>query len=180
MSGGAVKAVLLTGRPGVGKTTLVRRVVERLECPAAGFYTEEVREGGRRVGFRLVTLDGRASMMAHVDFRGPHRVGRYGVDLRALDQVAVPEIRRGLREAEVVVIDEIGPMELRSEAFRQAVLEALASPVRLLATVMLRPHPFADALKRRPEVRLFEVTPANREALVEEVVGLLSARRGSG
>ncbi len=172
------RAALLTGRPGVGKTTLVRRVVARLERLAAGFYTEEVREGGQRVGFRLVTLEGRATMLAHVDFRGPPRVGRYGVDLRALDQVAVPEIHRGLREAEVVVIDEIGPMELRSPVFRQAVLEALDSPASLLATVMLRPHPFVDGLKHRPDVRLLEVTPANREALVNEVLALLSAGPG--
>ena len=62
------EALLLTGRPGVGKTTVVRRVVERLSRPTGGFYTCELREGGRRTGFEIVTLDGQRATLSHVDF----------------------------------------------------------------------------------------------------------------
>ncbi len=79
--------VLVTGPPGCGKTTLMRRAVAELGVPAAGFYTEEIRAAGRREGFALVTLDGRRATLASVRIRGPHRVSRYGVDVQALESV---------------------------------------------------------------------------------------------
>jgi nucleoside-triphosphatase len=162
--------VLLTGRPGVGKTTLVRRVVERLAGRAGGFYTAEIRQGGVRQGFKLVTLGGEQAVIAHVDFVSRQRVSRYGVDVAALDAVGVPAIDQAVATGQVVVIDEIGPMELFSTAFRAAVLRAVDSGRLVLATIVRRPHPWADALKRRPGVRLIEITPANRDALVDMLI----------
>src|SRR5579885_397610 len=81
------EVLVLTGRPGVGKTTLIRRLADALGSRAGGFYTEEIRQGGRRVGFRLVTLDGEQAVLAHVGWRDrPHRVGRYGVDIAVVDR----------------------------------------------------------------------------------------------
>ena len=80
--------VLLTGRPGCGKTTLVKRVVKNVSQRAAGFYTEEIRDRRVRVGFRLVTLDGDEDVLAHVDFETPERLGKYGLDLSALETLA--------------------------------------------------------------------------------------------
>jgi nucleoside-triphosphatase len=162
--------VLLTGRPGVGKTTLVRRVVERLAGRAGGFYTAEIRQGGVRRGFKLVALGGEQAVIAHVDFVSQQRVSKYGVDVAALDAVGVPTIDRAVATGQVVVIDEIGPMELFSTAFRAAVLRAVDSGRLVLATIVRRPHPWADALKRRPGVRLIEITPANRDALVAMLI----------
>jgi nucleoside-triphosphatase len=162
--------VLLTGRPGVGKTTLVRRIVERLGGRAGGFYTAEIRQGGVRRGFKLVTLDGHEAVIAHTDFAGRQRVSKYGVDVAALDAVGVPAIDRAIAAGQVVIIDEIGPMELFSAAFRAAVLRAVDSGRPILATVARRPQPWADALKRRPGVRLVEITFANRDALVATLV----------
>lgn len=113
--------VLLTGHPGGGKTTLVKRVVKNLPQRAAGFYTEEIRDRGARVGFRLITLDGAEALLAHVDFKTPERVGKYRLDLSALEAVGVKAVRAAIRGRRLVVIDEIGPMEIRSAIFRDVV-----------------------------------------------------------
>jgi nucleoside-triphosphatase len=161
--------VLLTGRPGCGKTTLVKRIVKQLARPAGGFYTEEIRERGRRVGFRIITLDGQETVFARVDFKKPERVGKYGLDLYALESVGVEGIREAVRARQLVVIDEIGPMEIRSPMFREIVNEALDSKLPLLATIFARPLPFTNAIKSRPDVTLIEVRPDNREDLVSKL-----------
>ena len=163
-----IRKLLLTGRPGCGKTTLIKRVVNKLALPDGGFYTEEMREGGTRVGFKLVTLDGEEVVFAHVDFKTRERVGRYGLDLSALEAVGVKAIREAVR-TQLVVIDEIGPMEIRSAIFRDAVSEALDSNVPILATIVDRSLPFTDAIKKRADVTVIEVRPDNREQLVSEL-----------
>src|SRR2546423_13467716 len=105
--------VLLTGRPGCGKTTLVKCVVKNLSQRVAGFYTEEIRDRGIRVGFRLVTLDGDEAVLAHIDLETPERLGKYGLDLYALETFGVKAVRDAVRARQLVVIDEIGPMEIR-------------------------------------------------------------------
>jgi nucleoside-triphosphatase len=169
--------VLLTGRPGCGKTTLIKRVVNELAQPAGGFYTEEMREGCGRVGFKLVTLDGREAVFAHVNFpaaAGRERLGKYGLDLSALEAIGAEAVRETVAGQKLVVIDEIGPMEIRSAAFCDAVLQALDSEVPVLATIVARSLPFTDAIKVRPEVTLLEVRPDNRKRLVQELSEKLS------
>lgn len=175
------QALFLTGRPGVGKTTVIRVVVARLRRDAGGFYTEEIREGGVRTGFRLVALDGPAGTLASVNISGPIRVGKYGVDLHDLEEVGVKALWRAVEQPDisVVVIDEIGKMELVSPAFREAVLAALDGPKVVLATVMARSHPWVDKLKAGEGVTLVEVTLANRQALPERLLSRLSQLRGA-
>ncbi|MBS1253597.1 MAG: Nucleoside-triphosphatase THEP1 [Anaerolineales bacterium] len=167
------KAILLTGRPGVGKTTVVRRVVERLGQPAGGFYTRELREGGRRVGFEIVTLGGQTATLSHVDIESRQRVSKYGVDVAALDRVGVPGIRRAVKTDALVVVDEIGKMELFSDAFKQAVLDALESESSILGTITQGRHPWANRIKQRDDVEVLKVTVQNRDALVDQLVGRL-------
>jgi nucleoside-triphosphatase len=165
------RKILLTGRPGCGKTTLIKRVVKQLALPAGGFYTQEIRKRGERVGFKISTLDGKQAVLAHVDFpaaTGPQRVGKYGLDLSAL-KTGIEAIRAAMHARQLVVIDEIGPMELRSRAFRDAVTEALNSGVPILGTITARSFPFSDAIKKRPDVTLIEVRSDNREQLVSEL-----------
>jgi nucleoside-triphosphatase len=164
---------LLTGRPGVGKTTCLRRVLDGLRRPAGGFLTDEVRAGGTRVGFALVTLDGRRAMLAHVERRGSPRVGKYGVDVEALDRVGVPAIRAAIEAGRLVVVDEIGKMELASAAFRSAVDDALASAAPVLGTVMATSRPWVDRIKARRGVTLIEVTAANRDRLPARLLDLV-------
>jgi len=161
--------VLLTGRPGCGKTTLIKRVVNDLARRAGGFYTEEIREGRTRAGFKIVTLDGEEAVFAHVDLKTPEHVGKYALDLSALERIGVGALRQAVRARRLVVIDEIGPMEIRSPIFRDAVNEALDSEVPVLATIFARPLPFTEAIKSRPDVTLIEVCRENRDRLVAEL-----------
>lgn len=124
--------------------------------------TAELRERRQRVGFAVETFEGERAPLAHVTFSGPPRVGRYGVDLQAFERVALPALA-GVKEEEVVVIDELGKMELASEAFRGAVSELFDRRLTLVATVHVARHPFTDALKRDAEV--VRVTRANRDEL---------------
>lgn len=171
--------VLLTGRPGSGKTTAIRQALQRTELPAGGFYTEEVREAGRRVGFRLVTLDGQAGMLAEVGRGGP-RIGRYGVDLQVLEDLGVASMRAAMREGLLVVVDEIGPMELLSRRFQDAAWKTLRGASPLLATIMQRSHPVADRMKAAPGVTLLEIGPVNRGSIVDEIVSHLTRVRAEG
>jgi nucleoside-triphosphatase len=156
--------ILVEARPGAGKTTAFRRLAEAIGAPVSGFITEELRERGGRVGFSVESFSGERGTLAHVSFPGPPRVGKYGVDLAEFERVALPALRE---PADVVLIDELGKMELASEPFRAAVEELLESPVALAATVQASKHPFTDALKRRLEV--IRLTRANRDALPEQL-----------
>jgi nucleoside-triphosphatase len=150
-------------------------VVAQLGAKAGGFYTGEIREAGRRTGFRLVTLDGPAGILAGLNISSPYRVGRYGVHLSNLEELGVEALWRAIQNPEVmvVVIDEIGKMELFSTAFRQAVLAGLDSPKAVIGTITLARPPWVDALKARPDVTLLEVTPANRSACPELILAWL-------
>jgi nucleoside-triphosphatase len=159
--------VLLEGRPAVGKTTVVRRLAATLRetgVPLAGFLTEEIRDGRRRLGFALETFDDGRAVLAHVDLPGPPRVGKYGVDLAAFERLALPALMPGSEDG-VFLIDELGKMELASEKFRNAVRELFESPVTLVATVHVARNPFTDALKRRGDIELVRVTHRNRDEL---------------
>jgi len=165
--------ILITGKPGVGKTTLIRKLIEELNLDAGGFYTQEMRIGGRRVGFKIITLDGEESILAHVDIKSPYRVSKYGVNLEGLEKVGVESIWRALEENDIVVIDEIGKMELFSPRFKEAVNSALNSDKIVLATILLAPNPYTDKIKRRQDVKLFYLTQENRGKIKEEIKDIL-------
>jgi nucleoside-triphosphatase len=160
-----VKA-LIEARPGAGKTTAAIRLAEQLraaELPVAGFVTEEVRERGVRVGFGIETFAGERGVLAHVELPGPPRVGKYGVDLDALERLALPSLEPPA--GGVTVIDELGKMELASARFRDAVTALFDADVPLVATVHAFRHPFTDELKRRSDVELIRLNKANRDEL---------------
>jgi nucleoside-triphosphatase len=160
---------LLTGRPGTGKTSLIKQAVAELKGRAGGFYTEEIREQGVRLGFRLVTLDGHKAILAHVDFSKRFQVGKYGVDVESLDRVGVASLRRAAEQSALVVVDEIGRMELFSAEFREVVSQIISSGKRVLGTIMLPPHPFADAIKQKPQVNLITVTRTGYQQVLDRL-----------
>jgi nucleoside-triphosphatase len=171
--------ILLYARPGAGKSTVARRLTDRLRedgIPVTGFITEEIRERGRRLGFWVERLGGERGVLAHVDLPGPPRVGRYGVDLAAFERVAIPALEQA-GEDEVAIIDELGKMELASDAFREVLVALLDRPVPVVATVQSASHAFTDALKRRRDVETMRVTTANRDELPELLAVLLRSAR---
>jgi nucleoside-triphosphatase len=168
-------AILLTGSPGCGKTTLIRRVVSRLRGEVGGFYTQEIREGGVRQGFQIITFDGQEGILAHKSIDSPRRIGKYGVALETLEAVGVAGVQRAILGQALVVIDEIGPMEMLSDAFCRAVLDALNGDVVVFGSVVKRSTPFSDRIKARPDVTVLDVHPGNRDTLLDDVLDLLRA-----
>ena len=164
---------LLTGSPGTGKTTVIKQAIAGSEIKAGGFYTEEIRSCGTRQGFRIITLDGQDAILAHVDTPSHYRVSKYGVDITNLDNIGVAAINRALKESDLIVIDEIGKMELFSPGFREAVLKAIDSGKKVLGTIMLNPHPFADDIKRNLNVNVIELTRANHDQVLREIMDWL-------
>jgi nucleoside-triphosphatase len=168
--------ILLTGLPGCGKTTVILRTLRLLSQPAAGFYTEEVRskEGGGRLGFDVVALDGLRGPLARVGRPGP-RVGKYAVDLQSFEDVGVRALGAGLRDPhQLLVLDELGKMEFLSAAFVTLVERVFQSSNPVLATILYRRHPLGDRLREAPGVELIQVAAQNRDALPVELARRLS------
>jgi nucleoside-triphosphatase len=163
-----VKTVcLLTGPPGCGKTTLIKQIVGEYHGRACGFYTEELREGSERSGFRLVTLDGKSAVLSSIHLKSPYRIGKYGVDLDALESVGVSALEN--HGCDLTVIDEIGKMELLSLRFREEVMRIIVEGRRMLGTVLFHHHTWSDTIKARSEVRLIMLNRANYSEVLGEV-----------
>ena len=168
------KNILLTGRPRVGKSTLIRKVVERLKefgyKNIGGFYTLEVRKEGERAGFSINTLNGKTGRLAEAGFESRFRLGRYGIDMESFEGVAVKAIEDAIDKSDIIVIDEIGFMELKSRRFRELLIKALDSPKPVIATIMRSRYEFVDRIKEREDTETMVVRVENRDGLLGEVV----------
>lgn len=162
--------MLLSGLPGCGKTTVLRRVIGQLSgMRLAGFYTDEIRQHGRRLGFMAVGLCGGSGVLAHVDLETGIRVSRYGVDLAAFEPLVQAEFSKPSDQVDLFVVDEIGKMECYSPVFVKAVSRVLDSAVPVLATIALKGGGFASQVKARPDVELVTISAGNRDKLVTEL-----------
>lgn len=167
--------ILLTGLPGCGKTTVVMNIIASLECEnVAGFYTEEIREGDKRKGFRWKRLDGAGGILAHVDIKSRFKVGRYGVDVAGFEKSIVPILDAEQSNVELFVIDEIGKMECLSHKFIAAVRRLFASDKPVLATVARKGSGLISELKNHPDTQLFNLTRENRDKTIAEILQILS------
>ncbi|KAK1410527.1 hypothetical protein QVD17_37064 [Tagetes erecta] len=187
----AAKCLLVTGSPGVGKTTLIAKILETLKSSnpslkIQGFFTREIREAGERVGFEVVTLDARTAPLALTNTSSAESVrwptvGRYRVDVASFESLALPELQVK-EDTDLFVIDEVGKMELFSSLFFPAVLRILESNKPFLATIPIpkagRDIPAVARLKNHPGATVFTLTKSNRDAMKDqiysELVGKLS------
>ena len=166
--------LLITGRPGIGKTTAAEAIRDELEdrgWTLAGFVTREIREDGRRVGFEMITLDGDTSTLAHVDLPPPN-ISKYGVDLEALEDV-VRETLDPEADADAYIVDEIGKMECMSDKFIDALDRLLDGDRPVVATVGTADWGFMGDVKERDDVEVREITTANRDEIPRESVAWL-------
>lgn len=167
--------ILLTGSPGCGKTTAVVKIAAALDKKVrmAGFYTEEMREAGRRVGFCWHRLDGHSGTLAHISIKSPHRVSKYGVDIESFETEAVSVLDPDTADVDLFVIDEIGKMECFSSKFVDAIRRLLKSDQSVLATVAQKGSGLIQEVKRHPDVELLPLTRESRDDVTRRVADRL-------
>ncbi|MCA1812753.1 MAG: NTPase [Halobacteriales archaeon] len=168
----------ITGMPSVGKTATLLKIVEKLEekeTIVGGMVTESLEEDGKRVGFKLINwLTKEEATLAHEKNPSEVKVGKYGVDLDVLENMGVPAIEQAIREAEVIVIDEVGKMEMESDRFCNAVKAALDCDKPLIMTLHKKSrNPLLQDIRRRDDIRILEVTKVNRNLLPYKIEKLL-------
>ena len=167
--------ILITGLPGCGKTTALMQIIAGLGCEkVAGFYTQEIRQNNVRKGFRWARLDGADGVLAHVDIKGPLRVGKYGVDVAGFEESVVPILDVERTDAELFVIDEIGKMECLSEKFAAAVRRLFASDKSVLAAVALKGAALISEVKNCPGTKLFNLTRRGSDKTIAEILQIFS------
>jgi nucleoside-triphosphatase len=167
--------ILLTGLPGCGKTTAVMKIIDTLDCEqVAGFYTREIRQNNIRKGFSWKRLDGADGTLAHINIKGPLRVGKYGVDVAGFEESVVPILDVEQVAAELFIIDEIGKMECLSGKFVAAVRRLFASEKSVLATVAQKGAGLISEVKNYPNTEIFNLTRAGRDKTISEILQILS------
>ena len=161
-----VNNILVTGPPRSGKSTLIEKVVQKISRPATGFFTQELREKGRRVGFSITTIEGKTGVLAHQSIRSTFKVGKYGVNLEDLDQIAVPSMLPSTLD-QIVVVDEIGKMECFSRLFKETLLKVLSADNLVIGSVAIKGDRFIQSIKQRDDVSLVSITEKTRDAALQ-------------
>lgn len=169
--------IFLTGAPSSGKTTVIKKIINRLGKNMTGFYTEEEKKEDRRVGFLMKTLDGKKAYLAHENIESDVRIRRYKVSLENIETIAIPSIKP--RPDMIIILDEIGKMECFSESFRRTALEALDSPNLVIGTITLGGGEFIQSIKEREDIEIIEVTPENRDGLPDLIIQKINSEHKS-
>jgi nucleoside-triphosphatase len=172
------RRIFLTGRPGIGKTSVLLRVIEILkdeDLLVGGMISQEARRGAARVGFRLIDItNGREGWLAHIHQESGPSVGKYRVNLHDLQHIGVQAIQSAIDEADVIIIDEVGPMELFSTAFKEAVTRAIESSKTVIGVLHYRARdPLISTIRTTPHIHIFEVTLTNRQHLHKTIIHMI-------
>jgi len=173
----------ITGMPSVGKTETIVKIINSLEnhgYVVQGMITEPIVEKRKRVGFHVVNWKTKEKeVFAHIDFETKEKVGNYGVDITALENIGVPAIEKAILDetVNIIVIDEIGKMEMLSEKFCEMVIEALDSDKPILVTLHKKSRtPLLQDVRRRDDIRILEVTPVNRNLLPYKIEKIMEEK----
>ena len=164
------KNLLITGLPGVGKTTLIKKLSEKLKhLHPAGFYTEEIKEARQRKGFELLSLDGKRGVLSHIHIKSPYRVGQYKVNIENFENFlnSIPFFDPS---TQLIIIDEIGKMECLSDTFKNLLKKIFNSGKLVIATIALKGSGLIAKIKERDDIKLFEMTKHNRDSLLLEIL----------
>ncbi|BDZ70698.1 NTPase [Methanobacterium petrolearium] len=170
--------ILITGPPGVGKTTVLEEIKKTLTSKGysvGGIYCPEIREKGKRTGFNIIDIaSGRKGVLAsthlHNHIQGP-KVGKYTVNLDDIIEIGITAIENAIGTLNYIFIDEIAPMELKSADFPQAVWKAMDSQKTVIAVIHQRSqHPFILKVKNREDVKIFHITSENRDSITEKIL----------
>lgn len=168
--------IIITGKPGTGKTTLIKRIKNHLEEKGArigGIFTPEIREGKKRTGFEMVDImTSEKGILAKRGGPGP-RVGSYGVNLETIKRVGIPSIEKAIRSADYILIDEVAPMELKNPQFMIKVEEALSSDKTVIAAFH---RGLIQNIKDREDLQIFEINPKNREIIYEKIKSIIEGK----
>ena len=167
-----IKNIFLTGAPSSGKTTVIKKIIAKLQLPANGFYTQEKKKDDRRVGFLMKSLDGQQGWLAHQDITSDFHIRRYGVSIKNIETLAVPSIAPV--DDQIIILDEIGKMECFSQKFRTAAIAALNSDNIAIGTITLGRDEFILSIKARTDLEIHEVTLENRDALPDLILTKIS------
>ena len=161
--------ILLRGKPGIGKTTIIKKLCEKLPRESAqGFFTIEIRDKSERIGFDVVTLNGKRGILARKNQASQYMVGKYGIDLISFERIALPELQIH-EQTKLIIIDEIGKMECCSRNFIQQVQLLFDSRIPIIATIPIYDIPFVRILLKNHSCQIIEITTSNRDHLPFEL-----------
>ncbi len=173
----------ITGMPSVGKTRTLIKIIESLEkhgYTVEGMITEPVIEKKKRVGFYVADWQTKEhEVFAHIDFETKEKVGNYGVDTNALERIGVPAVEKAITDdgIDIIIIDEVGKMEMLSERFCEVVIEALDSDKPIMVTLHKKSRtPLLQDVRRRDDIRILEVTPVNRNLLPYKIEKIMEEK----
>ena len=162
--------ILLTGKPGIGKTTAIKKIADSIGYENVdGFFSEEIRVEGKRTGFRIKTFDGREGILAGISQAVGPRVGKYTVCVSDIENIAIPSMEKARNAGKTIIVDEIASMELKSKYFAIEVRKCLDTG-RVIGTIQNRPSPFLEEVRNRTDVKLIALTLQNRDSAPVDVV----------
>ena len=172
---------VLTAPPKMGKSTAIKKIINMLGAKnCCGFYTKEIIEDGKRVGFKIVTLSGKEGILADVSYDGKYRIGKYGVNLEEFEKVALTELENIINTGgdKYVIIDEIGPMQLFSDKYKELLLKIASTDKKIVGTAFYESYDWLDDFKKLDNVELIEINEMNRNDVPMEVVEKISKDDG--